>query len=163
MRCAARPTAVGEHPLTTTPDEPLQCAEPHPDPPAWEAPWLRHPTVHTRAMRSALRLVTLLAVVLPALVLASPSIAAQPPSPNDPCVSGGQDTCGTTGVGYYRVYRYGTRWFGDYRGVVPGTSHTFCIDLRFWYPSKTDAYRELDTAAPRNRAGQAFSPRMQQE
>ncbi|MDX6566021.1 MAG: hypothetical protein QOE10_1683 [Gaiellales bacterium] len=114
-------------------------------------------------MRSALRLLALLVAGLPALVLAGPSVAAQPPSPNDPCVSGGQDTCGTTGVGYYRVYRYGTRWFGDYRGVVPGTSHTFCIDLRFWYPSKTDAYRELDTAALRNRAGQAVSPRMQQE
>jgi len=103
-------------------------------------------------MRSALRLLALLVAGLPALVLAGPSTAAQPPSPNDPCVSGGQDTCGTTGVGYYRVYRYGTRWFGDYRGVVPGTSHTFCIDLRFWYPSKTDASRELDTAAPRNRS-----------
>jgi hypothetical protein len=121
--------------------------------------------MHTRAMRRALRLLALLAAVLPSLVLASPSGAAEPPSSDDPCVSGGQDTCGTTGVGYYKVYRYGTRWFGDFSGVVPGTSHTFCIDLRFWYPSKTDAYRELAvaTAGLRNRDGQKVSPRMQQE
>jgi hypothetical protein len=121
--------------------------------------------MHTRAMRSALRFLAVLASILPALVLASSSTAAQPPSPNDPCVSGGQDTCGTTGVGYYRNYRYGTRWFGDYSDVVAGKSHTFCIDLRFWYPSKTDAYRELAIATTglHNRAGQTVSPRMQQE
>jgi len=121
--------------------------------------------MHTRAMRSVLRLLALLAAVVLGLALASTSLAAEPPSSNDPCVSGGQDTCGTTGVGYYKNYRYGTRWFGDYAGVLAGTSHTFCIDLRFWYPSKTDAYRELaiDTAGLRNRAGQAVSARMQQE
>ena len=49
--------------------------------------------------------------------------------------------------------------------MVAGTSHTFCIDLRFWYPSTTDAYRELAiaTSGLRNRAGRAVSPRMQQE
>ena len=116
-------------------------------------------------MRTAVRMLVPLAVTLPMLVLASSSGAAEPPSANDPCVSGGQDTCGTTGVGFYRTYRYGTRWFGDYSGVVAGTSHTFCIDLRFWYPSKSDAYRELPigSAGLRNRAGAAVSLRSQQE
>jgi hypothetical protein len=116
-------------------------------------------------MRTTLRLLAVLAGLLPAVVLASPSSAAQPPNPNDPCVSGGRDTCGTTGVGSYRVYRYGTRWFGDYQGVIPGRSHTFCIDLRFWYPSASDAYREqsLATAGLRNRAGQAVSQLDQEE
>jgi hypothetical protein len=121
--------------------------------------------MHTRHMRSALRLLAVLVTVISVLSLASTSLAAEPPNPNDPCVSGGQDTCGTTGVGYYKDYRYGTRWFGDYAGVVPGKSHTFCIDLRFWYPSRTDAYRELaiGTVGLRNRAGQVVSARMQQE
>ena len=47
------------------------------------------------------------------LLLAGPvaTRAAEPPNPNDPCVSGTRDICGTTGVGYYKSYRYGTRWF----------------------------------------------------
>ena len=46
--------------------------------------------------------------------------AAEPPNQNDPCSRNGRDTCGTTGEGSYRNYRYGIRWFGDYRGAVDG-------------------------------------------
>ena len=46
--------------------------------------------------------------------------AAEPPNQNDPCSRGGRDVCGTTGVGSYETYRYGLRWFGDYRRAVPG-------------------------------------------
>ena len=120
--------------------------------------------MHTRAMRSALRLLAVLAVVSSMAAFAGSSPAAQPPNPNDPCVSGGQDICGTTGVGFYKVYRYGTRWFGDYKNVVPGQSHSFCIDLRFWYPSTTDAYREQSIASGlKNRAGQSVSATNQEE
>jgi Sortase domain len=73
---------------------------------------------------------------------------------SDPCSSAGRDTCGTTGVGFYKDYRYGIRWFGDYRGAVPDAAHTFCIDLGLWYPSADYRFREL--AGPlRNRDGEA--------
>ena len=63
--------------------------------------------------------------------------AAEPPNQNDPCSRNGRNTCGTNGEGSYRNYRYGVRWFGDYRGAVEDVSGgTFCIDLRFWYPSR---------------------------
>jgi hypothetical protein len=116
-------------------------------------------------MRFALRLVAALTVLSSVLALASSSPAAQPPNPNDPCVSGGRDTCGTTGVGYYKVYRYGTRWFGDYTNVVAGQKHSFCIDLRYWYPSASDAYREQSTATAglRNRAGKSVPVGRQEE
>ena len=52
--------------------------------------------------------------------LASTASAAEPPNQNDPCSTGGRNTCGTTGVGSYEHYRYGLRWFGDYRGAVAG-------------------------------------------
>jgi hypothetical protein len=68
------------------------------------------------------------------LALPAPAPAAEPPNPNDPCTTGTRNTCGTTGVGFYETYRYGTRWFGDFRGLVPGEFHMYCIDLRFWYP-----------------------------
>ena len=45
--------------------------------------------------------------------------AKEPPNQNDPCSSAGRNTCGTTGVGFYETYKYGLRWFGDYRGAVP--------------------------------------------
>jgi hypothetical protein len=115
-------------------------------------------------MRSALRLLFSLVAVVPALALASPALAAQPPNPNDPCVSGGQDTCGSTGVGFYKNYRYGTRWFGDYKDVVSGQTHGFCIDLRYWYPSASDAYRSQSIAnGLKNRAGAAVSLSHQEE
>ncbi len=84
--------------------------------------------------------------------------AAEPPNQNDPCSKAGRDTCSTTGVGSYRTYRYGPRWFGDYRGAVPDVSGgTFCIDLRFWYPSKAAGYEEHSPAGLKNRAGDSVS------
>src|SRR4051794_2388272 len=78
--------------------------------------------------------------------------AAEPPNQNDPCSRAGRDTCATTGKGSYRTYRYGVRWFGDYRGAVPGVSGgTFCIDLRFWYPSRAFDYEQRSAAGLRNR------------
>jgi len=82
--------------------------------------------------------------------------AAEPPNQNDPCSKNGRDSCGTTGKGSYRSYRYGVRWFGDYRGAVEGFSGgTFCIDLRFWYPGKSFGYEERSAAGLKNRDGKA--------
>src|SRR6188768_2343828 len=91
------------------------------------------------------------------LLVAGPptSRAAEPPNPNDPCISGTRNVCGTTGVGFYKTYRYGTRWFGDFRGVVPGEFHQYCVDLRFWYPGADYAYREVAANGLRNRDGEA--------
>src|SRR6478609_903599 len=84
--------------------------------------------------------------------------AAEPPNQNDPCSRNGRDSCGTTGKGSYRNYRYGVRWFGDYRGAVPEVSGaTFCIDLRFWYPGKSFGYEERSAAGLKNKAGKAVS------
>ena len=84
------------------------------------------------------------------LLLAGPptSRAADPPNPNDPCISGTRNICGTTGVGSYETYRYGTRWFGDFRNVVPGQFHMYCIDLRFWYPGPDYDYKEVPADRP---------------
>ncbi|MBJ7471900.1 MAG: sortase, partial [Solirubrobacteraceae bacterium] len=80
--------------------------------------------------------------------------AAEPPNQNDPCSTAGRNTCGTNGVGRYTDYRYGIRWFGDYRGAVPEeTDPTFCIDLRFWYPSKKFGYKERSTDGLKNKDG----------
>jgi LPXTG-site transpeptidase (sortase) family protein len=84
--------------------------------------------------------------------------AAEPPNQNDPCSKAGRNTCGTNGEGSYRNYRYGVRWFGDYRGAVEGvTGGTFCIDLRFWYPSKAFGYEKRTAAGLKNKAGKAVS------
>src|SRR5215467_12545144 len=84
--------------------------------------------------------------------------AAEPPDQNDPCARGGRDSCGTTGVGSYRDYRYGIRWFGDYRGAVKGvTGGTFCIDFRFWYPSRSFGYEQRPAGGLKNKAGQTVS------
>jgi hypothetical protein len=88
--------------------------------------------------------------------------AAEPPNPNDPCARSGRDTCGTAGVGFYRVTRYGTRWFGDFRGAVKGHRHAFCIDLRFWYASPSYRYREVSSTVLRNREGTIISREKQQ-
>ncbi len=92
-----------------------------------------------------------------ALVLLGTSgsaLAAEPPNQNDPCGTRGENTCGTNGVGQYTRYRYGTRWFGDFRGAVAGEKQTFCIDLRFWYPSKKYEYERFEGGAGlKNRAG----------
>src|SRR4051812_24949189 len=84
--------------------------------------------------------------------------AAEPPNQNDPCSKAGRNTCGTNGEGSYRDYRYGIRWFGDYRGAVEGvTGATFCIDLRFWYPSKAFDYEQRSAAGLKNKDGDALS------
>ena len=84
--------------------------------------------------------------------------AAEPPDQDDPCARGGRDTCGTTGKGSYRTYKFGPRWFGDYRGAVPGVSGgTFCIDLRFWYPGRQYDYEKRSAEGLRNRDGDALS------
>jgi hypothetical protein len=96
------------------------------------------------------------------LAASSAPRAANPPNPNDPCARLGHDTCGTAGVGFYRLTRYGTRWFGDFRGAVKGHRHAFCIDLRFWYASPSYRYREVSSTVLRNRGGAIISPEKQQ-
>lgn len=98
-------------------------------------------------------------LLAPALVLAAASapsaLGAAPPNPNDPCIQGTRDSCGTTGIGYYKTYRYGTRWFGDFKNAIPGTEHTYCIDLRFWYPGAAYRYAEDTSGTLTNKDGQA--------
>ena len=90
-----------------------------------------------------------------ALLAAVPTaLASAPPNPKDPCVSGTKNICGTTGVGYYKTYRYGTRWLGDFKGAIPNTSHTYCIDLRFLYPGPDYKYKEDTSSVLRNKAGE---------
>ncbi len=108
-------------------------------------------------MRVRSLLLAFVLAVLVSLAIPLPGSASEPPNPNDPCSTAGRDTCGTTGVGFYANYRYGLRWFGDYRGAIPNAAHTFCIDLRYWYPSKAYPYKELDDATLRNRAGEEVS------
>jgi hypothetical protein len=89
-------------------------------------------------------------------VIAAPAaLGAAPPNPKDPCVRGTTNVCGTTGVGYYKTYRYGTRWLGDFKSAIPGTSHTYCVDLRFWYPGQQYKYKEVTTGTFRNKDGEA--------
>lgn len=90
-------------------------------------------------------------------------LAATPPNRSDPCAIAGRDTCGTAGVGFYKASRFGMRWFGDYRGAVPGRTHVFCIDLRFWYASPTYRYRDAGSAVLRNRDGVAVTLENQQK
>jgi hypothetical protein len=103
-----------------------------------------------------------LGCALALLVLPRASFAGDPPNPNDPCSRAGRNTCGTLGVGYYKTYRYGLRWFGDFRGAVPGRAHTFCIDLGFWYPSPSYRFREA-TGPLRNRTDETVSTVNQQK
>jgi hypothetical protein len=79
--------------------------------------------------------------------------ALNPPNGNDPCSHAGRDTCGTTGIGFYHTYRYGIRWFGDYKNVATGQGRAFCIDLGFWYPSASYRYELEDTPGLRNSTG----------
>jgi hypothetical protein len=95
--------------------------------------------------------------VVALLAASSAPRAAKPPNPKDPCARSGRDTCGTAGVGFYRLTRYGTRWFGDFRGAVKGHRHAFCIDLRFWYASPSYRYREVSSTVLRNRDGAIIS------
>jgi hypothetical protein len=100
--------------------------------------------------------------VVALLAASSAPRAAEPPNPNDPCARSGRDTCGTAGVGFYRLTRYGTRWFGDFRGALKGHRHAFCIDLRFWYASPSYRYREVSSTVLRNRDGAIISREKQQ-
>src|SRR6478736_1958656 len=105
-----------------------------------------------------LRRLLLVSVLLLLTAMGGVAAAAEPPNQNDPCARNGRDTCGTTGKGSYRDSRYGVRWFGDYRGAVPDVSGgTFCIDLRFWYPSKAFGYEERSAAGLKNKEGKAVS------
>src|SRR5262245_24807745 len=98
--------------------------------------------------------VAVLASFLAPLASPSPATPAAPPNRADPCAKAGRNTCGTLGVGFYKVYRYGIRWFGDYRGVLPGATRAFCIDLRYWYASRAYRYRAQPVAGLRNREGE---------
>ena len=80
-------------------------------------------------MRPVIRLGLL--VVLALLSLPGASSASEPPNHKDPCAHTGRNMCATAGVGYYKTYRYGLRWFGDFRGVGTADRHLYCIDLRY--------------------------------
>src|SRR5713226_9779717 len=90
-----------------------------------------------------------------ALIAAPAALGATPPSAKDPCVSGTRDICSTTNVGYYKTYRYGTRWFGDFKNAIPGATHAYCIDLRFWYPGPDYLYKEDTSGSLTNKDGDA--------
>jgi hypothetical protein len=105
-----------------------------------------------------IRRALLLTVLLLGATGGTAADAAEPPDRNDPCSRGGKNTCGTDGKGSYRTYEFGPRWFGDFRGAVPGVDGaTFCIDLRFWYPSRSLGYEKRSAAGLRNRDGDALS------
>ena len=112
-----------------------------------------------------MRVAGLAAIVGCALALVAvpeASYAVDPPNSNDPCSSAGRNTCGTLGVGYHRTYRYGLRWFGDFRGAIPGPAHTFCIDLGYWFPARKYRFREV-SGPLRNRQGELVSVLNQQK
>ena len=67
---------------------------------------------------------------------------ATPPNRDDPCAKNARNVCGTTGVGSYKVGQYGQRLYGDFKGAIAGIAHSYCIDLRFWYPSAAYKYKE---------------------
>ena len=70
-----------------------------------------------------------------------------------PCSTAGRDTCGTTGIGFYKTYRYGIRWFGDYKGILEGGGRGFCVDLGYWYPSPEYRYTLEASGTLKNSAG----------
>ncbi len=87
------------------------------------------------------------------LVFVAQAGAGEPPNGNDPCSTAGRDTCGTTGVGFYKTYRYGIRWFGDYKGILEGGARGFCVDLGYWYPSPEYRYTLEASGTLRNSLG----------
>jgi Sortase domain len=105
---------------------------------------MRHVSLAVAALSGALVL----------LISAPSALAGEPPNQNDPCSTDGRNSCGTLGIGSYENYRYGIRWFGDYRGAVEGIAHTFCLDLQYWYPSPKYRYVEDTTGRIRNRDGE---------
>jgi hypothetical protein len=60
-------------------------------------------------------------------------------------------------VGSYEHYRYGIRWFGDFRGVAPVSGPTFCTDLRFWYPKREYRFRQVANEGFTSRGGKVVS------
>jgi hypothetical protein len=112
-----------------------------------------------RPLRTVLRLLALAVTAIACLTLAAPLGADTPPNPTDPCTaSGPRDSCGTTGVGQYATYRYGTRWFGNYQGAIKGVSAAgYCIDLGYWYPSASYGYTKQSAEGLHNRRGGAVS------
>ena len=108
-------------------------------------------------MRPKLVLATVLGCLAALLLAPSTTLAREPANQNDPCSSAGRNTCGTNGVGQYTNYRYGIRWFGDFRGAVPNVGPTFCIDLRWWYPARRYKFREISSENLRNTNGRAIS------
>jgi len=96
------------------------------------------------------------ALLCAAALLAAPAaFGAAPPNPKDPCVQGTRDSCGTTGVGFYKTYKYGTRWLGDFKDAIPGSAHSYCVDLRFWYPGPQYKYKEDTSGDLVNKDGDA--------
>lgn len=114
-------------------------------------------------MRPKLLLAATLACAATLFVFPATSVAREPANQNDPCSSAGRNTCGTNGVGTYKNYRYGIRWFGDFRGAVPNAGPTFCIDLRWWYPAARYRFREVSASGLRNTNGVAISAAKQQQ
>ncbi len=101
----------------------------------------------------------LITLMVAAALVPAAAQAAEPPNQNDPCSRGGRDSCNTTGVGEYKTYRFGVRWFGDYRGAIEGVDGAaFCLDLRFWYPGRAYDYELVESGELRNRDGDRVSP-----
>lgn len=109
------------------------------------------------------RAAAILVFVLAALAAPDGALAAVPPNRADPCASAGRNTCGTLGVGFHQTYRYGIRWFGDFRRVAPGVEQAFCIDLRFWYASPAYRYRTVSSSTLRNADGKRVPVRNLQQ
>ena len=103
------------------------------------------------------RLLAAVVVLVGAVAFLGPSAATarNPPNPNDRCSQAGRNTCGTTGIGFYDTYRYGIRWFGDYKNVVAGLGRVFCIDLGYWYPSPSYRYQPEEGPGLQNSAGRS--------
>ncbi len=105
--------------------------------------------------------IALLAAACSALIVPSTALTREPPNQNDPCSTAGRNTCGTNGTGFYKNYRYGIRWFGDFRGAVDGEGPTFCIDLRWWYPAARYDFAQVSSSGLRNSNGRTISASQQ--
>ena len=114
-------------------------------------------------MRLKLMLSVALACVATVVMAPASALGREPANQNDPCSSAGRNSCATNGVGVYKNYRYGIRWFGDFRGAVPDAGPTFCIDLRWWYPAKRYGFTEIPAAGLRNSNGAAISVAKQEQ
>ena len=108
-------------------------------------------------MRPKLAVLAALACLAAIALAPTAALGREPANQNDPCSSAGRNTCGTNGVGAYQNYRYGIRWFGDFRGAVADAGPTFCIDLRWWYPARRYNFREVSSTGLRNSDGRSIS------